>query len=139
MRAIDPTSKTLLDHYANNYKPGGAGELADLILNIMFSVFFGGDHCRRSVILLRRFLRNTMSKETVKMCERGKMPWLRIERGRVADSSKKAIDAVFLQLGGRVFFDFVEPMRTRSKCPRRGYGELVSAPPSNRITAQHRH
>ena len=80
-----------------------------------------------------------MSKETVKMCERGKMPWLRIERGRVADSSKKAIDAVFLQLGGRVFFDFVEPMRTRSKCPRRGYGELVSAPPSNRITAQHRH
>eukprot|EP00973_Karenia_brevis_P088974 12340635-Karenia_brevis.AAC.1 len=32
----------------------------------------------------------------------------------------------FLALGGKIFFGSVEPMKSRSKFPRRGYGELVS-------------
>ena len=92
-----------------------------------------------------------MSKETVKMCELGKMPWFHIEGGRLSPESKKAADEVFLSLGGRVFFQAVEPMKavrdvlltsfahsvpnecafckklqSRSKCPRRGWGELCS-------------
>ena len=43
-------------------------------------------------------------KEVVKLCEQGNMPWLTIEHGRVTDESKKAADATFLMLGGRVFF-----------------------------------
>ena len=54
------------------------------------------------------------------------MPWLRVEQGRVSDQSKKAIDEVFLALGGRIFFTRVEPMKSRSYFPRRGYGEFVS-------------
>ena len=54
------------------------------------------------------------------------MPWLTIEHGRVTDESKKAADATFLMLGGRVFFLHVEPMKSRSKSQRRGWGELAS-------------
>ena len=61
------------------------------------------------------------------MCEAGgQMPWLRVEHGRISEASKKEIDGVFLSLGGAVFFKSVEPMKSRSKCPRRGWGELVS-------------
>ena len=61
------------------------------------------------------------------MCEAGgQMPWLRVDHGQISDASKKGIDAVFLSLGGAVFFKSVEPMKSRSKCPRRGWGELVS-------------
>ena len=107
VRSTDPTSKILLSHYAKNYKPGSVDELANLILNIVF-------------------LRNTMSKEMTKMCEQGRLPWLRVEEGRVAEESKKAADQVFLALGGCVFFGYVNPMKCRSKAPRRGWGELVS-------------
>ena len=44
-----------------------------------------------------------MSKEVVKMVEERRMPWLRVEKGRVSDESKRAIDEVFLALGGRIF------------------------------------
>ena len=67
-----------------------------------------------------------MSKEVVKMVEERRMPWLRVEKGRVSDESKRAIDEVFLALGGRIFFTRVEPMKSRSYFPRRGYGEFVS-------------
>ena len=67
-----------------------------------------------------------MSAEVVKMCEQGGLPWLEVENGRLTETSKKAADEVFLKLGGRVFFRSVEPMRTRSKACRRGWGELVS-------------
>ena len=65
-------------------------------------------------------------KEVVKLCEQGNMPWLTIEHGRVTDESKKAADATFLMLGGRVFFLHVEPMKSRSKSQRRGWGEFAS-------------
>ncbi len=106
VRSMDPTSKILLSHYAKNYKPG-VDELASLILNVVF-------------------LRNTMSLEMVKMCEQGKMPWLRVEQGRVDEESKRVADEMFLALGGRVFFAHVNPMKSRSRAPRRGWGELVS-------------
>ncbi len=67
-----------------------------------------------------------MSKEIVKLCEMGQIPWLKIENGRVTDDAKKAADEVFIKLDGKVFFTHVEPMKSRSKCPRRGWGELVS-------------
>ncbi len=58
------------------------------------------------------FLRNTMSKEVVNMCELGsKMPWLRVDGGRLSPESKKAANEVFLSLGGKVFFQAVEPMK----------------------------
>ena len=72
------------------------------------------------------FVRNTMSKEVVKMCEEGRLPWLRVEHGKVTDQSKKDADATFLALGGRVFFRSVEPMKSRSIAPRRGWGDFVS-------------
>ena len=107
VRAMDPTSKILLAHYSSNYKNGSTDSLANLILNIAF-------------------VRNTMSKEIVKLCAEGELPWLTVEHGVVSEDSKKAADQIFLQLGGRVFFQSVEPMKSRSKCPRRGWGELVS-------------
>ena len=54
------------------------------------------------------------------------MPWIRLDHGRVAEDSKRAITEVFLQLAGAVFFTSVEPQKYRAKCPRRGWGELVS-------------
>ncbi len=45
------------------------------------------------------------------MCELGKMPWFHIEGGRLSPESKKAADEVFLSLGGKVFFQAVEPMK----------------------------
>ena len=72
------------------------------------------------------FARNTMSNQVVKLCEEGGLPWLEVENGRLTDACKKAADEVFLKLGGRVFFQAVEPMRGRSKAVRRGWGELVS-------------
>ena len=94
VRKNDPTSKIMLKHYAANYKGGSTKELASLILNIVW-------------------LRNSMSKEVVKMCEEGNMPWLRVDKGKVADESKKKIDEVFLSLGGKIFFGSVEPMKSR--------------------------
>ena len=92
VRSMDPTSKILLDHYMRHYKQGEPGSLADLIINIVF-------------------VRNTMSKEIVKMCEEGTLPWMRVDHGKVTDQSKKDADATFLALGGRVFFRIVEPMK----------------------------
>ena len=110
IRSMDPTTKIILGHYAAHYqrdKPRGSTQgLADLILNIVW-------------------LRNSMSKEVVKMVEERRMPWLRVEKGRVSDESKRAIGEVFLALGGRIFLTRVEPMESRSYVPRRGYGELV--------------
>ena len=54
-----------------------------------------------------------MSKEVVKMCEEGKLPWLRVEHGRVAEQSKADADTIFLSLGGHVFFGSVEPMKSQ--------------------------
>ena len=67
-----------------------------------------------------------MSKEVVKLCEQGKMPWLTIEKGRLTEASKRDADNTFLALGGRVFFAHVEPLKSRSKCPRKGWGDMVS-------------
>ena len=105
-RSMDPTSRIFLAHYSK-YHTGGAKDLADLIFNIVF-------------------LRNTMSKEIVKLCEEGKMPWLRVEEGRVSEQSKKDADSIFLSLGGHVFFASVQPMKSRSVMPRRGWSEFVS-------------
>ena len=102
---MDPTSKILLGHYGRHYQPGA--NLADLIFNIVF-------------------VRNTMSKEVVKMCEEGRLPWLRVEHGQVTEQSKADADTMFLALGGRVFFRSVEPMKSRSIAPRRGWGDFVS-------------
>ncbi len=107
VRATDPTSAMLFKHYKEHYLPGDADSLADLLINIVW-------------------LRNTMSKQVVKMVEKGKMPWLRVKAGRLDPDSQRAADTVFLQLGGKVFFEAVQPMKTRSKAPRHGYGELVS-------------
>ena len=60
------------------------------------------------------------------MVEKGRMPWIRVEQGRVSDESKQQIDQVFLALDGKIFFNAVEPMKSRSLFPRRGYGEPVS-------------
>ena len=54
------------------------------------------------------------------------MPWMHLDTGKVADESKKAMDEVFLALDGHIFFGNVEPMKSRSKFPRKGYGEFVS-------------
>ena len=51
---------------------------------------------------------------------------MRLDKEKVKDESKKATDEVFLALGGKIFFSSVEPMKSRSKFPRRGYGEFVS-------------
>ena len=72
------------------------------------------------------FVRNTMSKEVVKLCDQGKLPWLELDRRKVAEASKREADQLFLSLGGKVFFSHVEPMKSRSKWSRRGWGELVS-------------
>ena len=72
------------------------------------------------------FLRKTMSKEVVKMCEEELMPWLHVKEGMVTEQSKNDADAMFLSLGGRVFFRSVQPMCSRSLAPRRGWGEFVS-------------
>ncbi len=107
VRSMDPTTKIFLAHYARHYKRGKPGGLQDLILNIVF-------------------VRNTMSKEVVKMCEEEQTPWLHVEQGMVAEHSKTDADAMFLSLGGRVFFRSVQPMCSRSLAPRRGWGEFVS-------------
>ena len=67
-----------------------------------------------------------MSKEVVKLCEMGQMPWLKIEKGHLTEESKRSTDEVFLKLGGKVFFQNVEPMKSRSKCPRHGWSETAS-------------
>ena len=67
-----------------------------------------------------------MSKEVVKLVEQGGAPWLTIEKGHLTEASKKAADEVYLKLGGKVFFPNVQPMKDRSKCPRRGWSEFVS-------------
>ena len=108
VRSVDPTSQTVLAHYRQHCAtPGRPDALAELILNIMF-------------------VRNTMSKEVVTLCKQGQLPWLERDRGKVAEASKKEADQLFLSLGGKVFFSHVEPMRSRSKWSRRGWGELVS-------------
>ena len=60
------------------------------------------------------------------MAQEGRMPWMRLSNGKVAAESQKAMDEVFLALGGKIFFGSVEPMKSRSKFPRKGYGEFVS-------------
>ena len=107
VRATDPTSAILNKHYIKHYTSGDADSLADLIMNIVF-------------------LRNTMSRQVVKLVEKEQMPWLRVKDGRLTPESQRAADTVFLQLGGKIFFEAVQPMRNRSKAPRQGYGELVS-------------
>ena len=107
VRSTDPTSRIFMKHYAAHYQPGCDASLANLLMNIVFA-------------------RNTMSAEAVKMCEQGLFPWLEVENGRLTEASRKAADEAFLELGGHVFFRHVEPMRSRSNAPRRGYGELVS-------------
>ena len=105
VRTSDPTSQILLTHCAANY--AGEGDLANLILNIVW-------------------LRNTMSRQIVKLCQQDGMPWIRIHAGRLAEESKQALTEVFLKLDGAVFFTGMEPQKSRAKCPRRGWGELVS-------------
>ena len=107
VRSMDPTTKILLKHYEEHYKSGNMGDLANLIFNIVW-------------------LRNSMSKEVVKMVEEERMPWMHLDTGKVADESKKAMDEVFLALDGHIFFGSVQPMKSRSKFPRKGYGEFVS-------------
>ena len=103
---MDPTSKLLLQHYQRHQRTDSIDGLADLSLNIMF-------------------LRNTMSKGVIRLVEMDNVPWLHLDRWAVAESSKKAADELFLQLGSRVFFPFVEPMKSRNKAPRRGWSEFV--------------
>ena len=107
VRVQDPTSKILLEHYKKNFDKDAPNGHAELIVNVMM-------------------LRNTMSKEVIKLCEQGDMPWLKLEGNKLSDVSKEALNNVFLKLGGRIFFTHVEPMKSRSKNPRRGFGELVS-------------
>ena len=97
----------LLKSYAAHYDSGSNASLVNLLVNIVFA-------------------RNTMSAEVIKICEQGQFPWLEVENGILTEASKKAADEVFLKLDGRVFFRNVEPMKSRSKAPRRGWGELVS-------------
>ena len=105
IRSTDPTSAILFEHYRKHIG-SGSDSLATLIVNIVF-------------------VRNTMSKQVVKLTELGQMPWLRIKNGRIEPESQRAADAVFLKLGGKVFFESAQPMKNRSKTPRRGWGELV--------------
>ena len=107
VRVQDPTSKILLEHYKKNFDKDAPNGHAELIVNVMM-------------------LRNTLSKGVIKLCEQGDMPWLKLEGNKFSDVSKEALNNVFLKLGGRIFFTHVEPMKSRSKNPRRGYGELVS-------------
>ena len=96
--AVDPTSRILFKHYRDNYSNGSLQSTADLIVNIVF-------------------LRNTMSREMVRLCALGEMPWLKVnETGKLTEESKRACDDVYLKLGGKVFFTgSVEPMKGRSK------------------------
>ena len=104
---MDPTSKTVLHHYRVHQGTDIDG-LADLLLNVLF-------------------LRNTMSKELICLVDMGGVPWLRLDAdGKVSEASKRAIDETFLKLDGKIFFQFVEPMKSRSKSPRRGFSEFVS-------------
>ena len=98
VRNDDPTSRVLLAHYATHMCTVSADGIAELLLNITF-------------------LRNTMSKEMVKLCASGAVPWLRLHSGRITEASKEGADNMFLALQGRVFFKFVEPMRGWSKAP----------------------
>ena len=59
-------------------------------------------------------------------CAQNQVPWIRVGDGRLSAASKRAIDSLFLHLGGVLFFTHVDPMKSRSKMPRRGYGEFVS-------------
>ena len=79
VRSVDPTSKIVLAHYRQHYRPGSPDALAELILNIMF-------------------VRNTMSKEVVTLCKQGQLPWLERDRGKVAEASKKEADQLFLRV-----------------------------------------
>ena len=54
------------------------------------------------------------------------MPWMRLSNGKVAAESQKAMGEVFLALGGKIFFGSVEPMKSRSKSPRRGWSDFSS-------------
>ena len=94
VRSMDPTTKILLKHYEEHYKSGNMDALASLMFNIVW-------------------LRNSMSKEVVKMVEEGRMPWMHLDTGKVADESKKAMDEVFLALHGHIFFGSVQPMKSR--------------------------
>ena len=68
-----------------------------------------------------------MSKDLIQLVETGRAPWLCLDpSGAVAEASKGAADETFLRLDGKVFFPFVEPMKSRSKAPRRGWSEFVS-------------
>ena len=60
------------------------------------------------------------------MVQEGHMPWLRVDNGKVAEESRNAMNEFFLALGGKIFFGSVEPMKSRSKFPRKGYGDFVS-------------
>ena len=105
---MDPTSKILFKHYRDNFSNDSLQSTADLIVNIMF-------------------LRNTMSREMVKLCSLGEMPWLKVEGGKLTEESKRACDDAYLKLGGKIFFTgSVEPMKGRSKASKKGYGELVN-------------
>ena len=103
IRSQDYTSKILLQHYAKHFIKDSPDGFSSLICNIMF-------------------LRNTMSKEVVKMCANGAIPWVQIENGLVTTASKDALDGLFLQLSGKIFFQHVEPMRSRAKSPRTADG-----------------
>ena len=50
-------------------------------------------------------MRNTMSREMVKLCSLGEMPWLKVnETGKLTEESKRACDDVYLKLGGKIFY-----------------------------------
>ena len=134
VRAADPTSRILLNHYVAHYVPGSEASLANLLATREKSKTSGGRGGAVPTRSNRRggkvnivFARNTMSAEIIKAIEEGhQFPWLQVENGKLTEASKKAADEMFLKLGGRVFFRHVEPMKSRSKAPRRGWGELVS-------------
>ncbi len=107
VRATDPTRRILFKHYQKHHVSNSPDSLKDLIINICF-------------------LRNSMSRQLVKLVETDRMPWIRIQGDRLTEESQREIDKVFLQLGGKIFFESVQPMRGRSRAPRRGYGELVA-------------
>ena len=101
VRSLDPTSKAALQHYAKHQRTDSVEGLAELLLNICF-------------------VRNTMSKDLIQLVETGRAPWLCLDpSGAVAEASKRAADETFLRLDGNMFFPFVEPMKSRSKAPRR--------------------
>ena len=107
---VDPTSRILLAHYRAHFpEDGDAAALANVIINIVFLLEHHrscADHCRRarrsritavtdhahSPITATRhskvFLRNTMSKEVVKLVEKGGAPWLTIQNGHLTEESK---------------------------------------------------